>query len=213
MRLRSAGRAGQGGVRFKAFAHYYPGRHWQHRAMPRSCGVEPRTHRVSVFSRGRQHSDLAAEVELLTGDRNGDLNSLENRDWDKVLDLASYGPMRIRTLAQALKSRVGHYTFITTAAGYDSPIVNANGTCEEDKLVAYSGTEDPYSITGFREVNEYRAPKVLCEREAEKQFPGKTLLTRPGFIVGPGAMATNVRVLTASASVRASSHRILWIHA
>jgi 2'-hydroxyisoflavone reductase len=144
-----------------------------------------RGHKVSVFSRGNRSSDFPAEVELLTGDRNGKLDSIKNRDWDEVLDVATFGPMWVRTLGEALKGRVGHYTFVSTDSVYDNPIANRNGTREEDKVVEYTGTEDPYSITEFREVNEYRALKVLCERESQKQFPGKTLIVRPTFIVGP----------------------------
>jgi 2'-hydroxyisoflavone reductase len=99
--------------------------------------------------------------------------------------VATFGPKWIRILGEGLKGRVGHYTFISTDSVYDNPIANPDGTREEDKLVEYTGTEDPYSITECREVDEYRALKVLCERESQKQFPGKTLIVRPTFIVGP----------------------------
>ena len=36
------------------------------------------------------------------------------------------------------------------------------------------------------EAFEYGALKVLCEREAEAQFPGRTLILRPGYMTGPG---------------------------
>jgi 2'-hydroxyisoflavone reductase len=144
-----------------------------------------RGHKVSVFSRGKRSADFPAEVEMLTGDLNGQLESIRNRDWDAVLDAATFGPAWIRTLGEALKGRVRHYTFISTDSVYDDPIASPHGTREEDKVVEYTGTDDPYSITDFREVDEYRALKVLCERESQKQFPGKTLIIRPTFIVGP----------------------------
>jgi 2'-hydroxyisoflavone reductase len=144
-----------------------------------------RGHQVSVFSRGKRPSDFPAEVEMLTGDLNGDLDSIKNRDWDAVLDVATFGPRWIRVLGEALKGRAGHYTFISTDSVYDTPMSNPAGSREGDKVVEYTGTEDPYSITEFREVDEYRQLKVLCEREAEKQFPGEALILRPTFIVGP----------------------------
>src|SRR5687768_9504835 len=45
-----------------------------------------RGHRVAVFSRGRRQADLPASVEMLVGDRNGNLQSIQDRDWDAVLD-------------------------------------------------------------------------------------------------------------------------------
>src|SRR5580698_9817567 len=51
-----------------------------------------RGHRVSVFNRGKSNSDLPSQVERLVGDRNGNLEAIENRDWDAVLDTATYGP-------------------------------------------------------------------------------------------------------------------------
>lgn len=144
-----------------------------------------RGHEVSVFSRGKRPADLPAEAELLTGDLNGDFDSIKNRDWDAVVDAATFGPIWVRKLGETLRGRVGHYTFISTDSVYDNPIANPGGTREADQLVEYAGTDDPYSITEFREVDEYRALKVLCERESQKQFPGKTLIVRPTFIVGP----------------------------
>jgi 2'-hydroxyisoflavone reductase len=46
-----------------------------------------RGHKVSVFNWGRSKSDLPPAVERIVGDRNGDLASIKNRDWDAVIDL------------------------------------------------------------------------------------------------------------------------------
>src|SRR5262245_44658836 len=65
-----------------------------------------RGHTVSVFVyRPHKDKDLAAlpaGVEPLLGDRNSDLASIKNRDWDAVFDLATYGPIWVRTLGEAL---------------------------------------------------------------------------------------------------------------
>src|SRR5262245_43721474 len=55
------------------------GLHYAHEALARG-------HRVSVFSRGKAEVEVPRQVEVLTGDRNGDLASIENRDWDALID-------------------------------------------------------------------------------------------------------------------------------
>jgi 2'-hydroxyisoflavone reductase len=142
-----------------------------------------RGHRVSVFSRGRSAADLPSGVEYLVGDRNGQLNSIRGRDWDAVLDIATFGPGWVRTLGEALKGHVGHYTFISTVSVYDNPQANKI-TDETSPVLAYHGSADPYSV--IEEGQDYGALKVLCEREAESQFPGAALVVRPGYIAGPG---------------------------
>jgi len=141
-----------------------------------------RGHRVAVFSRGKTHADFPASVESLIGDRNSDLESIKNRDWDAVIDVATFGPGWVRSLGQALQGRVGHYTFISTVSVYDNPEKNAL-TSEASPVLTYHGASDPYSIT--QEGDDYGAAKVLCEREAEKQFFGRALVLRPGYIGGP----------------------------
>lgn len=58
------------------------------------------------------------------GDRNDKLRSIQGRDWDTVLDLATYGPGWVRSLGEALKGHVGHYTFLSTISVYDHPEAN-----------------------------------------------------------------------------------------
>lgn len=143
-----------------------------------------RGHQVSVFNRGKSSADLPASVERLTGDRNGNLDSIRNRDWDAVIDLSAYGPGWVRGLGEALAGRVGHYTFISTISVYDDPAANKT-TRETSKVLEYTGKADPYSVTEHAGA-DYGALKVLCEREAEKRFPGKAAVLRAGYIVGPG---------------------------
>ena len=46
-----------------------------------------RGHKVTTFNRGKTHpGELPKEVEQLIGDRNGQLDSLKNRQWDVVTD-------------------------------------------------------------------------------------------------------------------------------
>jgi 2'-hydroxyisoflavone reductase len=142
-----------------------------------------REHKVAVFNRGKGHADFPATVEQLIGDRNRDLGAIKDRIWDAVVDLATYGPGWVRSLGETLKGRATHYTFISSIAVYENLSANTS-TGENCKVIDYKGSADPYLISKLGE--HTAALKVLCEREAEKQFPGRTLILRPGYIVGPG---------------------------
>ena len=106
-------------------------------------------------------ANLPAGVEQLIGDRNGNLESIKNRDWDAVIDLATYGPGWVRSLGEAVRDHTQHYTFISTISVYDDPAANGE-TNEDSPVLAYEGSADPYSITNNGE--HYGALKVLCER-------------------------------------------------
>ena len=102
-----------------------------------------RGHHVSVFSRGRASADLPNGVERLIGDRNTDLRALQGRDWDAVIDIATFGPAWVRSLGAALQGQAAHYTFISTISVYDQPETNPI-TQETSKVLVYRGTADPY---------------------------------------------------------------------
>jgi 2'-hydroxyisoflavone reductase len=141
-----------------------------------------RGHHVSVFSRGITQAIFPANVERLIGDRSKDLASTTNRDWDAVIDVATFGPGWVRSLGEAIRDRTKHYTFVSTLSVYDNPSAN-NQTDEDSPVLSYGGSADPYSIEENAE--HYGALKVLCEMEAQKQFAGRTVVLRPGFIAGP----------------------------
>src|SRR5437870_1119549 len=145
-----------------------------------------RGHKVTTFNRGKTHpGELPAEVEQLVGDRNGNLDALRNRQWDVVIDNPTMLPAWVRDAAQVLKGNVDRYVFISTISVYGEP---KQGPDENAPTEKYEGA-DPYKETieavrasGFK---TYGPLKALSEREAEKWFPGKTLIIRPGLIVGP----------------------------
>ena len=91
----------------------------------------------------------------------------------------------VRDVAQVLKGNVDRYVFISTISVYGEAKQGADENAPTEK---YEGA-DPYKETieavrasGFK---TYGPLKALSEREAEKWFPGKTLIIRPGLIVGP----------------------------
>jgi 2'-hydroxyisoflavone reductase len=147
-----------------------------------------RGHKVTTFNRGKTHpGELPAEVEQLIGDRNGKLDALKNRQWDVVIDNPTTLPAWVRDAAEILKGNVDHYVFISTISVYPDPIPAA-GVDENSPLSKYDGpdaykeTLEAMRASGFK---TYGPLKVLSEKEAEKWFPGKTLVIRPGLIVGP----------------------------
>src|SRR5213592_141663 len=145
-----------------------------------------RGHKVTTFNRGKTHpGELPKEVEQLTGDRNGNLDALKGRTWDVVIDNPTTLPVWVRDAAKILKGNVDRYVFTSTISVYQD---SKTGPDENAPLQSYEGA-DPYKETlesmkanGFK---LYGPLKVLSEKEAEKWFPGKTLIIRPGLIVGP----------------------------
>ena len=146
-----------------------------------------RGHKVSVFNRGKTRpGELPDGVEQLVGDRNNDLKSLEGKKWDVVIDNPTSVPVWVRDVSQVLKGNVDRYVFISTISVYAD---NTKQNDETAELAKYDGadamkeTRDTLIASQFR---LYGPLKALSEQEAEKWFPKKTLIIRPGLIVGPG---------------------------
>jgi 2'-hydroxyisoflavone reductase len=146
-----------------------------------------RGHKVTTFNRGKTHpGELPNEVEQLVGDRNGKLDALKDRQWDVAIDNPTTLPAWVRDAAQILKGNVERYVFISTISVYAD---TSKGVDENAPLAKYEGpdafkeTLEAMKASGYR---TYGPLKALSEREAEKWFPGKVLIIRPGLIVGPG---------------------------
>ena len=145
-----------------------------------------RGHKVTTFNRGKTHpGELPNEVEQLVGDRNGKLDALKGRQWDVVIDNPTTLPAWVGDAAQILQSNVERYVFISTISVYGEVKTGPDENAPTEK---YEGA-DPYKETleamkagGYK---TYGPLKALSEKEAEKWFPGKTLIIRPGLIVGP----------------------------
>ena len=145
-----------------------------------------RGHKVTVFNRGKSHpGELPEGVEQLIGDRSGQLDALKNRKWDVVIDNPTSVPVWVRDAAQILKGNVDRYVFISTISVY------ADNTKPNDETGALAKYDGPDAMKETREsivaseFKLYGPLKALSEQEAEKWFPKKTLIIRPGLIVGP----------------------------
>jgi len=146
-----------------------------------------RSHKVTTFNRGKTHpGELPNEVEQLIGDRNGQLDTLKDRQWDVAIDYPTTLPAWVRDAGQVLKGNVERYVFISTISVYAD---TSKGIDETAPLAQYDGpdacneTMEAMRASGYK---TYGPLKALSEKEAEKWFPGKTLIIRPGLIVGPG---------------------------
>jgi 2'-hydroxyisoflavone reductase len=145
-----------------------------------------RGHKVTVFNRGKTHAgELPKEVEQLIGDRNGQLEALKGKQWDVCIDNPTTLPAWVRDAAQILKGNIGRYVFISTISVYAD---TSTGVDENAPLAKYEGA-DPYKETleamkasGYK---TYGPLKALTEQETQKWFPEKSLIIRPGLIVGP----------------------------
>ena len=135
-----------------------------------------REHEVTLLNRGN-HPEVFPEVEGLIGDRDGDLGALENRTWDAALDTSGYVPRLVRDSAERLRDAVEHYTFISTVSVYTDVPPHA----DEDARVR--GLEDPLTeaVTG----ETYGGLKVLCEETVREIYGARSLIIRPGLVVGP----------------------------
>ncbi|MFS8084366.1 MAG: NAD-dependent epimerase/dehydratase family protein, partial [Acidobacteriota bacterium] len=147
-----------------------------------------RGHKVTVFNRGKTHpGELPKEAEQLIGDRNGQLDALKGRKWDVCIDIPTTLPVWVRDAAQVLKGNVDRYVFVSTISVYSDN--SKPGMDESTPLLKYEGadamkeTQATFRASNFR---LYGPLKALSEAEAEKWFPGKALIVRPGLIVGPG---------------------------
>ena len=123
----------------------------------------------------------------MIGDRNGQLDALKGRQWDVVIDNPTTLPVWVRDAAQILKGNVENYVFISTISVYSDN--SKAGMNESGPLARYEGADamkETQATLGASNYRLYGPLKVLSEQEAEKWFPGKTLVIRPGLIVGPG---------------------------
>jgi nucleoside-diphosphate-sugar epimerase len=137
-----------------------------------------RGHQLTLFNRGRTNARLFPEAETLTGDRDGGLGVLAGRRWDAVVDVNGYLPRLVRGSASSLRGSVDRYAYISTLSVLADP-----SRPMQDESAALAPLRDPAVETIDGET--YGPLKAACERVLEEELPGRALVIRPGFIVGP----------------------------
>jgi 2'-hydroxyisoflavone reductase len=160
------------------------------------AALQARGHAVTVFNRGRSAPDAfapassaagtpgasgtpgtAGAVEQLRGDRDGGLDALLGRRWDAVVDCCGYVPRVVGASAALLREAVGRYAFISSISVYSD--FTRPGT---DEQAPVAQLDDPANEDVMA---NYGALKAACERAVEREFGHRTLVVRPGLIVGP----------------------------
>jgi 2'-hydroxyisoflavone reductase len=134
-----------------------------------------RGHEVTLFNRGRTNPELFPDVEKLRGDRNDDLSALDGREWDAVVDVATFLPRAVRLSIDALRDRVQRYVFVSSISAY----ADFSTPASEDSPVAQLTNPDSESI------EDYGPLKAECERLVREALGERALIVRPGLIVGP----------------------------
>ncbi|MGA0733973.1 MAG: NAD-dependent epimerase/dehydratase family protein [Steroidobacteraceae bacterium] len=140
--------------------------------------AQSRGHRVTFFNRGKTNTSRFPEVERLMGDRNGDISALRGRRWDVVIDNSGYIPRQVSATAELLHETTSLYVFISTVsvyAGFDKP-------GDENSPIGTLADPTIEKVDGAT----YGPLKALCEQAARRIYgDGRSLIVRPGLIVGP----------------------------
>ena len=165
-------------------------------------------HDVTTFTRT---TEPPAGVEAVHGDRTtpAGLSGLAGREWDVVFDTWSGAPRVVRLGVSALRDRVGHYSYVSTASVYDD---RALGSDEDHPTV----DADPDA-----DATDYSADKRGAELAILAAFgEERCLLARAGIIVGPyestGRLVWWLNRIAAGGDVLApgpASARIQWVDA
>jgi 2'-hydroxyisoflavone reductase len=135
-------------------------------------------HELTLFNRGQTNADLFPKVEQLRGDRAGDLAPLEGRRWDAVVDTSGYVPSVVRASAELLRG-TSLYAFVSSVSVYADLSTGPNEESECAELGEASADELA------EDFSNYGALKALCERAVGEVFRERSLIVRPGLIVGP----------------------------
>ena len=150
-----------------------------------------RGHEVTLFNRGTKYTEESLPaVEQLHGDRHADLERLAGREFDAAIDTCGYLPQSVAASAGYLSGMVKQYIFVSSISAYagfrqknrDESAPLAELTDEQRER--FSRLDPQGELTGPVLGEMYGALKVLCERAAEAAMPGRTLVVRPGLIVG-----------------------------
>ena len=143
-------------------------------------------HEVTVFHRGKTNPGLFSGTEgaeEVLGDRDGGLWTLRGvrgRQWDAIVDFCGYVPRLVGQAAAELGNSVERYVFISSISVYADLHV---ASIPEDAPLKQPppGEEETEQVTA----ETYGWLKVLCEQTLAEAMPRRSLIVRPGYIVGP----------------------------
>lgn len=152
----------------------YIGPHIIHAALARG-------HQVAMLNRGQrepnQNAADFARVEAIRGDRSlpNAYANLAGKKWDVVIDTANQVPWT-RDAVAALEGSAGRFLYVSST-GVFFPYRTVN--IPEDGPVLLEDTPP-------RTPPSFGVMKAQSEQEVRRGMPGRDIIVRPGYIVGPG---------------------------
>ncbi len=141
-----------------------------------ACALKKVDADITLFTRGRTAPDRFKELHHLRGDRNTDLQLLNGKSFDVVIDTCAYLSSSVATSVAALAGSVKRYVFISSISAYaDGP-----GAVSEDRALV-----KPKPKFADDAGENYGAQKALAENVILESFGDHATIVRPGLIVGP----------------------------
>ncbi len=137
-----------------------------------------RGHRLTLFHRGQTHPELFPQACRILGDRRADLSRLD-QTWDAVIDTCGYLPRHVQASARALLERCAVYCFISSISVYQD--LTPAGIDESHATASWADAWQQEELA----MEHYGALKAHCEQAVAQLWGGRSLLVRPGLIVGP----------------------------
>ena len=137
-----------------------------------------RGHDVTIFHRGPAEPEGFPPVEHVHGDRDGGLDDLRGRTWDAAIDACGYVPRVVRDSARLLAEVVRTLRLHLDALRL--PGRRPGGSNEETPT-----HQPPFPDTEEITKESLRAVEGRVRARGADAFPGRCLVVRPGYIVGP----------------------------
>jgi 2'-hydroxyisoflavone reductase len=149
-------------------------------------------HAVSIFARGRTTRQADPCVEMLVGDRFGDLSSLRDRRFDLVVDTCAFSPDAVAALLDALSPATGRYALVSSVSAYadlskpnmDETAATSRATPEQLAMARAMPAEQRSSAASYG--TAYGALKREAEFVALSRLGERALIVRAGLLVGAG---------------------------
>ena len=144
---------------------------------------------VTTFRRGASGVNVPG-AEVIRGDRTdpADVARLASAGpWDLVVDTSGYVPREQGVIARALEPVAGRFVFVSSVSAYVGwPVESLSEQSEVLDCPPDAGPD--YGYDGDPGPTVYGFTKAGCERAVLEVYgPRRTMVLRPGVILGPWA--------------------------
>jgi 2'-hydroxyisoflavone reductase len=140
-----------------------------------------RGHEVTLFTRGETPHPFDGQCEHIIGNRDGvtgaGLSGIFEGTWDVVLDTSGTIPRHVAISADLLKDRCDRYVFVSSVSAYADL---SRPEVDENSALAVLSEPDSERLDV-----DYGALKALSEAAVTDVYGGRSLILRPGLIIGP----------------------------